>query len=546
MATLDTLPDLVIINILRYFQPISFRIQMNTEYCAISSRWRQLALPIVYKKLFIYGPHFDPDEPDKINWITNIDIYKTERLQKLVKKIKINIYNVVVDFALLLGSLLDRINGGSVGWPKEYGLQLTGEIRRSDILGSTYVHQSLNNGLLDRMRHALERFACKFPNVSCLRVTMQQSRGTAQQFTGQLLDTFNPRVQDVYLYLEFPMSLGYYSPELKRLYYKFTKNTKYPLPKIRNPQKLECWRMNNTFNNVSWSDLVDIPADGSPVVFSNLKTLSFEFLDNTWFDLRYGRNNYELPTRKTPIHDIQLQFPWLTNLTLSKENVQNELLFTPQAISSSLEKVKLKISLEDLVHFRKLPITSIGKLEFYLHMCEITDMKEFYRVTNRLLGEIDNFGRYTGFVLDGRFDRVDIERIRWTNITELKLTFVDASTLVDLLSKLPLIKSIIMDRLIYSSSYNSARKDKSQLKEVHISQLKGNDWTLENTASFISYLISQHPNTNSLILPVYLKNRIKEMFQGTQWQHVEIISSLGSSVSLNCGCERYDEHEDIH
>lgn len=145
-------------------------------------------------------------------------------------------YDNEVYFALLLGPLLATINQDVVNRPGDYGFQLIGSTGRGYGQDLTYVRQLLNNKLPGKIGCVLNNFALKFPIFSCLRVSIWNSRGTARQFTP---------------------------------------STKHPLPEIKSPKRFESWSIDKTFDDVAWSDLVDIPVDGSLVVFSNLRPSGF-------------------------------------------------------------------------------------------------------------------------------------------------------------------------------------------------------------------------------------------------------------------------------
>lgn len=287
-----------------------------------------------------------------------------------------------------------------------------------------------------------------------------------------------------------------------------------------------------------------IPAGGRSVVFSNLKTLPFSFLDHSDFDYRCEETRYNFPECLAPAQDVQPQFPQLTNLTLNNGYKQRALQFNPQVISSSLEKVFSKVRLEDLVLFCKPPSHSIGNLKLISSLYGVEEMEAFYRSTNRLLGEIGNLRNYMLFVLGGGFDLVDIERINWLNVTELRLRSIDSSALMELLARLPLLRSTWLDPFIYTSSYNSFGQGDSQLKEVEIVLLERDEWTLDDVAEFLCRLTKQHPNIDKLALPKDLKNRIKGTFKGTQWQHIELVKTTDWSFLFG-GKESDSEDEDL-
>lgn len=83
--------------------------------------------------------------PPDTKWTSNIALFTSKRLgKKLANRFYIiGSYNTE-DFAEELGPLLD----------------------------TTYVHQSLDNQLLNRMRHVLEEFADKFSNIWYLHLAI--------------------------------------------------------------------------------------------------------------------------------------------------------------------------------------------------------------------------------------------------------------------------------------------------------------------------------------------------------------------------------------
>lgn len=118
------------------------------------------------------------------------------------------------------------------------------------------------------------------------------------------------------------MDLEYIPLDLKHLGFRFTPSTRYPLPKIKNPERLESWSIDKTFDYVAWLDLVDIPVDGSLVVFSNLKSLSLRVLNYFWFDFGYDQTWYDFPERLIPAQGLQVLFPKLANPEIIKKNPQ--------------------------------------------------------------------------------------------------------------------------------------------------------------------------------------------------------------------------------
>lgn len=514
MTTLATLPDLVILNIFKYLQWPRSRITLDKRYCAICSKWRQLALPIAYSKMYFNQNYFGNYEASTVCWKSNIEKYTNNELKKLVKKVEIHFPNSDTDFDLLIGPLLDKISKCAV---------------------VDCYEKSEFDKLEDKMRHILEKFAFTSPNVLHLEIVLQSDQSSARQFTTQLLNAFYSRIQNLELCLGFPLDLEHYPPELQHLDFQFTSGTKFPLPKIRNPEKLKSLYMSSVVNNVAWANLVDIPSGGTSVVFSNLKALSLSYLDE-YSDIDTSKQLESL----APTQNLKIQLPQLTELTLISNNAKSQLVFNPDIISSRLEKAWLDISFKDLALSRKLPINSIGKLNLNMDMCKINNMAEFYRTTNRLLGDIDNFGKYTHFVLEGRFDLVDMDRIKWTNVTKLFLAFIDVPTLIKLLAKLPMLESVEIICLTYGANYDTTPLEKSQLKEIDIGRLKRGEWTLDSATEFIHSITRQHRNINKLKLPGDVRERLREMtLDGTNWQEIKLEKS--HNIYLPCSdCRSYE------
>lgn len=178
--------------------------------------------------------------------------------------------------------------------------------------------------------------------------------------------------------------------------------------------------------------------------------------------------------------------------------------------------------MKDLTFSHKLPVKAIGRFEFYLHMCEIEYIEEIYLETNWFLGKVDDFRRSTYFFLEGVFDQINVGLIKWTNVTELELTFIEAVTLMELLVRLPSLRSVILVCVCYTTNYGSLQQRTSQLKEVDINRLNREGCTLSNTTYFIPSLMHQHPNISKLKLPEDLKDQVGLGFQDTQWRHVEL------------------------
>lgn len=524
MTDFTALPDLVIRNILRYLCLADYGLLESLTYCQISSSLRQLALPFAYKRV-LFCAQKDPNDPNKAVWMSNIGLYTTEELRKLGSTVIFHITYCGMDFAQPLGPLLTTINEGAVEWPEEYDdTQLTGEIKGAKSGNFTYMDQSLGSELLNRSSQVLVGFASKFPSILDIRVCAANARETTKQFTSQLIGLFYSQYRGVELQTEFEFGLEYFPPNMRRLIYRFTSNTKYPLPKLRNPEKLESWSMRRVFYNCGWWDYFDVPEDGGPVVFSNLRTLAFSFMDDADFASLYEGTTYVLPSvRMVPAREEpELHCPRLSNLVIIKDHGKYGPRFNPRVIPSHLNRVHFSVGLAELSKLSKLPVKSIRHLYVCLELCKIENMSEFYRTTNRLLGGINNTGGATKFYLKGRFSQVDMKRIKWSNITELKLEYVDTMDLMGLLARLPLLKTVKIARLIYNPNTSAADLGKLKLTHIAINMLLGEEWTSESTVDFVRPLASSCPDLIVLRLSEKFWPEVSEMAkQDPQLEHIK-------------------------
>lgn len=93
------------------------------------------------------------------------------------------------------------------------------------------------------------------------------------------------------------------------------------------------------------------------------------------------------------------------------------------------------------------------------------------------------------------------ELVAWINVTDLWLDRIDASMLMDLLSRLPLLDPVIVIQLSYSNNFKSAkqqRQNTSLLKEFTLLKMEGDEWTLDSGAGFIIFLLNQHQSIGVL------------------------------------------------
>lgn len=149
--------------------------------------------------------------------------------------------------------------------------------------------------------------------------------------------------------------------------------------------------------------------------------------------------HYTLSDRVAPIQDVQPQFPQFTDLNFIKDEYHGGLKFNPLVIPSKLKEVMLEVGLGELKLFRELGIRSIDKLTLFLNVNAQLDMEELYRLSSWFLGYTNNFRNHTLFNLKGKYELMDMEQIRWTNATKLQLDCIDASLLMELFIRLPLL-----------------------------------------------------------------------------------------------------------
>lgn len=115
-----------------------------------------------------------------------------------------------------------------------------------------------------------------------------------------------------------------------------------------------------------------------------------------------------------------------------------------------------RLNYQDILNFfYKLSQMANGKYIDHLDVAivddEVVDMKNFYKATSRMLGEIENKGE-TLVSLDGLSIELDLRFLTWKNVTELYVETLTNGTPVAMINQLPGSKCILIEMLGVSVS----------------------------------------------------------------------------------------------
>lgn len=102
------------------------------------------------------------------------------------------------------------------------------------------------------MSGVLQNFATQFPHLCVVSVCLFYARGTAKQFTSQLVIAFSGRLIGLSLNVETSVDLEYYPPSPKYLGPEFRKYDGNFLTKILDPSKLQFWEEDCISYNCFW------------------------------------------------------------------------------------------------------------------------------------------------------------------------------------------------------------------------------------------------------------------------------------------------------
>lgn len=153
----------------------------------------------------------------------------------------------------------------------------------------------------------------------------------------------------------------------------------------------------------------------------------------------------------TPDH-LKLQLPNLRTLDIQIDRLEN-FVFRPTVFPTRLRQLNVDQIDIAMQIFESLPVVSVGGLDIDIRQFIGEPSEEFYTATNRLLGQTTITGE-VGLRLDtGLFLELELDRIKWINLTKLELASPNPGVCVQYLDPFPQLTKLLTECLKSNRTY---------------------------------------------------------------------------------------------
>lgn len=427
MNRLDDLPELIIIQILKYTL-LSHTKRRALPYLAICHRWRHLGVPIVYRELFIEQKYIITNDGAAHNNLTTNRELLANSYSQYVKTLRIEHLDNQTGLVNTLKELLDILDSkGEVGWPKNYKTKLLGVSARSAV----YNPQMLNDELLGIVTKIITNCAKGFPYISNLDIQIHNSCAINGQFASKLIETFSGQLKSLKCHVNAPLTLEKFPESLNRLEYHCHFTCSPPMPRI-NPTSIKHLNLVSIPNEFQWQQ--------RKMNFPNLTYLSLS--EASSYDKRYRAEYFQ----ERIVDTGQIYAPRLKTLVGNYMDAKFNHIY-PSTVTHHLDTTRYSTTLNSLHQFSQLPIKSIGHLDVMLADPDIKDWSKFYQTTNRLFGEDLCEAARLNLRFLGPLS-VDFKRTQWTSIKELVLFCASTQTILEIVEQMPWLEKLSISALI--------------------------------------------------------------------------------------------------
>lgn len=439
MPSSTYLPDLVVIRILQFAEcydsdHLVDNFKNKLEFLHVCRDWRQTALPLVYRQIFIA-------DSNNFTIASNIDLYTTNKKCKYAKHLDIRLTSTVgKPFLNQFASVLNILNRDDFGWPLNIENRLVGFEVNSGTPSEQNILLALDDDLLEIMHGVVESFCQDFSSIHSLCIIILEPHGVVSQLADELIEAIGTNLRSLKLFIKPPLNLIKFPDSLENLNYEMSVWSFPPIPQI-NPTTITKLALSNIPNDFLWQQTFASAVNQKTVELTRLKTLDLKYPPNSvdvnrkWLsillDKQYVTNNY--------IDDL-VDLPSLKYLSIYKLDEFKEMPFTINNISLQLKGVSLKLYPQAFYEFCNLNIKHVDNLDVELEGSEARPLW-FFKATERLLASDTRISQAT-INLENLYMDIDPKLIKWPGLKELfitKLTGLDLITLLLQNSNLELI-----------------------------------------------------------------------------------------------------------
>ncbi|KAJ2869144.1 hypothetical protein GGH93_006249, partial [Coemansia aciculifera] len=184
-----------------------------------------------------------------------------------------------------------------------------------------------------------------------------------------------------------------------------------------------------------------------PIVFRQLTVLHLSFEHK---DIDLTEDEVQDKIASGAHNCDQLCFPALRELVIYNCTPDCDLLYADLPFPE-LKYVHLTGSINSIRHYSRLSFTRVRNLSVLIFSADSDDKAEIYRVTNHLFTNI-RIGRAASLCVTDDWFTLDLDVMRWANLTKLEIPSVDYATVCKAIGQLPNLRELTIRSLATSSS----------------------------------------------------------------------------------------------
>ncbi|KAJ2743942.1 hypothetical protein GGI19_006646 [Coemansia pectinata] len=291
----------------------------------------------------------------------------------------------------------------------------------------------------------VQYFAQNLRNIVELELCSLASESAGEYLYSDLATFYSGRLQALRAEGSIPLPFSCIPRNIKVLELTLDSSAVCILPSICG-ETLKVLKLDNVPHNFAWHhfryDMFD-----HPIVFRQLTVLHLSFEDKD-IDLTEVEILDKVASGARCCD--QLCFPALRELVIHNCTPDCDLLYADLPFPE-LKYVHLSGYINSIRHYSRLSFTRVRNLSVLIFSADSGDKAEIYRVTNHFFTNI-RIGRAASLCVTDDWFTLDLDVMRWANLTKLEIPSADYATVCKAIGRLPNLCELTIRSLATSSS----------------------------------------------------------------------------------------------
>ncbi|KAJ2431161.1 hypothetical protein GGF41_000673 [Coemansia sp. RSA 2531] len=442
MAHINDLPNNVLGLILFYagatLEKSLYEWKAKLPLVAVCRTWTKLAQVFVFHQVYV---EFDATYSNaRPSWTSNAELIISRGCILKARRLTIELVDRITPECLRTIALeilqLDRVD-----WQRIIALTVTAPF--IVFPGDEYNPHTEEASDTD-IAWAMQYFSRNLRNVVKLKLGHYKSGSSGDCICASFATLYGGQLQ-VYRVSEYILVNSVdFSRNIKELEVRLDSSATRVLPSICG-NTLKVLKLYDVPRNFAWHHFRYDTFD-QPIVFHQLTILLFYF-DTSGTDLTESEIQDKVVSGAYCCD--QLSFPALKQLSIRDCTPDCDLLYADISFPA-LENVRLSGSIASIRHCSRLKLTWVRDLHVNVGPCKLDNATDIYQVTNHFFTDIF-VGRTASFSTVVDWFTLDLELMRWANLTILEVDKADYATACKTVGRLPKLCELTIRKLVTSS-----------------------------------------------------------------------------------------------